>query len=268
MTIDLVISDMDGTLLTDDHTITDENLEAIALLKTKSIPFIIATGRPYQLVKAYINNYGLNTLFILNNGAEIYDAKTDKVLYEATLKDTVVEKILTYAKDNKLDRLIYTHDAIYSNDSARKRQFEQWNQVLDEKSKIIVKDIAAYPKGTPVNKLMLVEEDPVAYQTFKETIKTMGDFEVVSSKSTFIDINPKNVTKGNALKKWLKQSNDVPKNMLALGDQENDLSLLRVAHKKVAMKNAVQPLKDIADFITDSNNNSGVAKGIYHYFKK
>jgi len=261
--IKMVISDMDGTLLNSDLKISDENLKAIAKLREKGIRFCIATGRPEQLVKEYIEPLKMEDPMILYNGSVIGHPFLDKTIYELKLEKNDVREIMEYCEKENMIYMPYTKEKIISKPNYRVDFFEKRNQLLMKKDRCIfedIRDIDEIVNNYSINKILLIEkENDDKYINAKRLFTSKNRFEIAASQKGFIDINPKGASKGNALRHLAKYFGYNLDEIIAFGDQDNDVSLLETAGTSIAMANASQKAKAAADFITDSNNDNGVA---------
>lgn len=263
--IKMVVCDMDGTLLNSNLEISQENLKAIQALREKGIRFCIATGRPEQLVKEYIEPLRMKDPMIMYNGSVIGHPFQDDKLYELSLDKKDIKEIIEYCEANDIIYMPYTKDKIISKPNYRVDFFKKRNENLEEKNKCIFEDIRDIDKiinDNSINKILLIENDEEKFNKVKKLVLQHPEFEIASSQKGFIDINPKGASKGNALKVLAKHFGYELSEIVAFGDQDNDVSMLEVAGISVAMANASQNAKNAADYITESNNDSGVAKWI------
>ncbi|WP_139356990.1 HAD family hydrolase, partial [Clostridium beijerinckii] len=128
--IKLVISDLDGTLLSSDGTLSVENLKAIKELQNAGILFSIASGRHDEMCKTYINQCNINIPTISSNGALIRNPVNSKVIYKNILDMNSAIKVLDFCKDRNLDYMAYTLDNVYfTKESNRIKKFYRYNTI-------------------------------------------------------------------------------------------------------------------------------------------
>lgn len=269
--IKIVVCDMDGTLLNSDHLVSKNNLMAIHRLEDEGIPFVVATGRAYQLMKPYFDMLALENPFILSNGGEVSLAYSEKPLQSAYLDEEDAINIMDYCKKHKMVYLVYTRNAIYSTYNSRVEFFKEQNKKLKPHQRAIFKDMidhADLSAKHKVNKILIVEIDRSIHQKAVEDIKKMGKFEIAESQTSFIDVNPFEVSKGYALSFIADYFNVEVKNIMAIGDQDNDVSMLEKAGFSICMDNGSEKAKKAADFITKSNDLDGVAHAINTFLLK
>ena len=263
--IKMVVSDMDGTLLNSDLEISQENLQAIEALRKKGIRFCVATGRPEQLIKEYIEPLRMTDPMIMYNGSVIGHPFKDENLYELKLAKSDIRAIIEYCEENDVIYMPYSKDKLISKPNYRVDFFEERNKKLDDKNKCIFEDIRDIDKivnENVINKILLIENDIDKFNEVKAIVSQYPQFEIATSQKGFIDINPKGASKGNALKVLADHFGYTLDEIVVFGDQDNDVSMLEVAGIGVAMANASNRAKSVASDMTSSNNDSGVAKWI------
>lgn len=262
--IKMIVSDMDGTLLNSDLVISKENLNAIKMVREKGIRFCIATGRPEQLVKEYIEPLKMEDPMILYNGSVIGHPFNNERLFDLKLKKNDTRKIIAYCEENNIIYMPYTKDKIISKPNYRVEFFEKRNESLDELNKCVFEDIRDVDVivSNSINKILLIENNEEKYKEAKKYVSSIGDFEIATSQKGFIDINPLGASKGKALQMLAKHFGYNMDEIVVFGDQDNDVSMLEIAGTSVVMENGSDKAKEAADYMTTSNNESGVAKWI------
>lgn len=260
--IKMVVSDMDGTLLNSDLEISQENLKAIEAIREKGIRFCVATGRPEQLIKEYIEPLRMTDPMIMYNGSVIGHPFQDEKLYELKLEKEDIKAIIEYCEENDIIYMPYTKNKLISKPNYRVDFFEERNKKLDDKNKCIfedIRDIDQIVNGNDINKILLIENNVDKFNEVKSFVSNYPQFEIATSQKGFIDINPKGASKGNALKVLADHFGYTLDEIVVFGDQDNDVSMLKVAGIGVAMANASENAKKVANDSTLSNNESGVA---------
>ena len=245
--IQVAFFDLDGTLTNSKQIITDKNIEALKYLKKKNIKIVICTGR----WDSYVINYNKSNIIdyiICNNGAEIYDLNKDKVIDGTTLDKNTIIKINEYCTSNNLDLTYNGLLTRYKN-----------NNIND----IIYQGVIICNKKEEVNKLI---EFSNKINT-KITYISSSYYKNIDTNSYTTNINLIKTSKGNAIKILLDYLNIDKKNSICFGDNNNDIEMFLNCGIKVCMKNGIQKLKDIADYITISNDEDGIAYFINTYIK-
>lgn len=260
--IKMVIADMDGTLLNSELKISQRNLDAIELLRSKNIRFCVATGRPDQLMKEYVKPLKMEEPMIMYNGSVIGHPFLEDRLYENVLNKEDVKHIVEYCEQEDIICMVYTKDKIISKPNYRVAFFQERNKQLPIEAHSIFEDIQNIEdivEQYNVQKILVIENDEVKYQKIKKMLEQYKQFTVATSQHGFIDINPKGSTKGNALNILAEYYQIELADVVAFGDQENDISMLETAGYGIAMGNASDHVKQFADEVTRSNDEDGFA---------
>lgn len=276
MTYKMVCIDMDGTLLGKGKKISEENKKAIKKVHEKGIEVVVATGRIYNNAEYYSRILGVNSPVIAANGAIVRDKINNKVIYENPINNDECLKLIDLLFEMKMFFHFYTIDAIYSNnlvtDLATKIYMK--NQKGYEELKIkyhIIKDKKMWKdifkkNNNEINKCIAMTPNPKKMLEFKEKLKSIKGIVYFGSGSRSVEINNGGVSKGNAVKSLAEYYGIKREEIVAIGDNENDLSMIEYAGVGVAMGNAIDSLKDVADYITSSNRENGVAKALEKFF--
>lgn len=282
--IKLVASDLDGTIIDRDNEIYKSNFKAISDINNSSIPFVICTGKTYSvyqgLSSAFQASYG-----IFGNGTSIIDLKTGEEIYKSLLNSSSVKNIIELAKKNNLHVHIYTKNQIVTEEllfldlrNYRLQKDNIYNNKLEFK---IVPDLLQYlsKKETPISNIIIsstsslekVQEEILnTLDVSVLNIKKYGKFKdtIINKEYEYLDIIPKNVSKWNALQflsNYLKINSD---EILAIGDNLNDLDMIEKAGIGIAVNNAYPKLKQLADYTTKKPvEQGGFAEAIYKFIE-
>lgn len=272
----LIALDLDGTLFNNQSRISEENIKAITQATAAGINVVISTGRPFcGLPFEAIKGTGIKYA-ITANGSAIYEIKAGKCLYENCLDDEVAFSIINYLMDKRVHMDAFIAGQGYSPykclDDAKKLQMpaslkeyimttrKRVNDIIDlmrENHSHMQKMTINFPKDENGN---FYCRDEVY-----DHLISNPDITVVSGGYGNLEYTKAGVTKGVALQKLADILNVPIEETMAVGDTENDLSIVQAAHIGVAMGNATDQLKAHADYITDTNENDGVAKAIRHF---
>ena len=280
--IKLIASDMDGTLLNDKHDIDIETVEAIRKAEEKGIIFAISTGREYDSVKCVLEKHNIKCQCVLSNGAEYRD-ENGNILKVINIDDVTAKDIMYILKEYNMAARIFTSGGVYTTSSKEDALMEvtyrtmSFNpeMTMEEAKKIAehetffenlqyVNDIEEFFKlGLEVRKFVAFHKDVDFISRVKEKMEKIEGLAVSSSFSDNIELTQKDAQKGIILKRVVIDMGIDPDNVMILGDSFNDYSMFTEFKESVAMKNAIPEVKKIAKYITDSNDNLGVAKAIY-----
>ena len=280
--IKLIASDMDGTLLNDDHMISEENLKAIRKAQEMGRHFTIVTGRDYGAVKSYLEECDLRCECILSNGAEYRDVDGN-VIESVYMNKESVKIVFDILNEAGLCIQLMTNKGSYvTNKESDKKaiidRFKLFNPKMTEEE--VVEFVEKFHKqrgmkyiddvyeilesNVEVLKIVTFDNDEKLIANLKEKLKkSTSDLAVASTFSNDIEISDIEAQKGLILAKTIKKMGIDKSEVIVLGDSFNDYSMFTEFENSYAMENAIPEIKEIAKYITDSNNNDGVAKAIY-----
>ncbi|AIY78733.1 Cof-type HAD-IIB family hydrolase [Clostridium botulinum] len=281
--IKLIASDMDGTLLNNNHDIDVETVEAIRKAEEAGIIFAISTGREYDSVKGLLDKHNIRCQCILSNGAEYRD-EDGNILEVININEKYAKQIIQILDENKLPARIFTDKGVFTTSTREKALQEVVFRTLtfnpnlteDEAKKMAEKegfftslkyidDVEKFfEDGIEVRKFVAFHKDVELIDKMKKTVGKLEGLAISSSFDDNIEITDLNAQKGIILEQVAKKMDIDIKDVMILGDSFNDYSMFEIFEESVAMKNAIPEVKEIAKYITDSNDNLGVAKAIYN----
>lgn len=272
----LVAIDLDGTLLDDKDEIGVENLKAIKKAIDKGVKVALCSSRIYLATKCYSELLSKDQPVIVSNGAlirigreNIFNSylQTEDLLEIFEIIGEDKENIrFSFGHINPLEKFLFTN-----NENTKKYLQMHYNKLVPLEFQIkakVIKDPAEYIGRNHIqaNKISFVGENPITLETIKNRLEELNKYEITSSESTNIEITQKDIHKGSALKKLLKYYGYKREESIAIGNGQNDLSMIKKAGVGVAMKNSSTLLREHADYITKKDNNhNGVAEVFEKY---
>lgn len=274
--IKLVVSDLDGTFLNDEKIITRENLLACERLRENKIALSFCTGRPVQMFEKYAEDACVKIPVIGCNGAFVYDLEKRKIIFEKRILREAFLKIAKFSLDNKMDFLAYTAEKIfYVKWSKRVSVFLNYQNYVAETYKVLKSQNDLVPFETlseieneNVIKILITELNGNDLELMSEFLKTLSDVSFVKSMSNVLDIMAQNVSKGDGVKILANYLRIPLENVCVFGDEENDISMMKLAGFSVAMKNATDSVKNVSRFVSKkTNNESAFADAISNFAK-
>ena len=252
-----IVTDMDGTLLKEDKTISEKTLKKIEYFKENGGNFTIATGRLYTKIEEYFKLLSLNAPVISSNGAVIYDFLKNKVLYLKTMNP----KCLTVAK-NIMERFPKIGVEVSSVDCTHFiRESEMvWKHIRDEDyesdfkdRKIIWEDIMTIT--SPITKVMICAYLDEIKELEAILPHTYSQYHFYKSDMYYYEMAEFGISKGTALLKLSEILGNKNKKIYAVGDNMNDIDMIKAADVGVCVKNAHDKVKNEADFILPYTND-------------
>lgn len=302
MSIKLVATDLDGTMLATDNSIPQSNLKAIQSMREKQISLAICTGKSYAVSKDICNQceaqYG-----IFGNGTQIIDLQNQKEIFRHDL--TIQELTICYQIAQKYglhihaygDTFVITEElkymdlrnyAIYF--KFQKSVFGSYDNNLNlilhnseekELSFYIVKNLLQYIKENNLSIFNVVLSSDNEIKNLKPELENQTNLsiqfiskkglykdEVINKEYEYLSIAPQNIGKGSALEFLKNYLKVITSDTMAIGDNLNDIDLLQNSGIGVAVANAYEPVKKVANYTTKNTaNNGGFAEAVYQFIK-
>ncbi len=263
----MIVSDLDGTLLNNNKGISHKNIEFIKRAVEKGIYFVIATGRIYKSAFLYSKLLEVGVDIASCNGAYTVD-KNNKVILSETIGNEELIKIEEIA--NKYNQFYYFYDKedIYTKyDDSKERDFSKYFPKSKDPIKLKhYKDIRELiDNNIPIYKSLYVSMEDDILENIEYEFEDIGDILVTSSSSNNVEVNKMGVSKGRAVELLAKKYNIKPEEIITIGDNRNDISMLTYAGLGVAVGNSGKDIKDISDYVTVSNEEDAIAQIIEEF---
>lgn len=257
--IRLIVADMDGTLLNNQKELDEGIRDVLVQLKEKNILFTLATGRNVQIMKQYIEALDIEIPYIVNNGACIY--QEDECLYEQTMDEINLYKALNIYEKEHISFIAYTSQVVYIH--GNEATLHHFLQRLKGKTKLCYENKCSIIAKQAIFKVVAINEDSEHMSHIQTLINnTCDQLRCLRSEDHIYTITHKNATKGQALQRMIKNLDIAFEEVLAFGDNFNDVSMFEVAGIAVAMGNSQTAIKENADRIAQGNNEQGVSRFI------
>lgn len=265
----LICIDMDGTLLSNEHEVSEENKIALKKATEKGVKIAITTGRLFTSASHYSSLIGVKAPIISSNGAYIREKDKEEVIYKSTLTKEQMYKIYEVIKKYGLLTYFNTCDTVISERIVPENHaYKISNRELPEDVRVKFVEGRDFPEifeeyeGEILKGIAIENEDKPRLNQAKEEISKHKDLEVVSSWDNNFEVMAEGTSKGKAVERLAEMLGIKREEVICIGDSENDISMIKYAGLGVAMGNAMDIVKEAADYVTDTNVNSGVAKMI------
>ncbi|MBW6409204.1 sugar-phosphatase [Clostridium weizhouense] len=259
----LIALDMDGTLLTSDKKISERNKKAIKKAEEKGVKVVLASGRPSEGLRHYLEE--LNLLkeedYVLSfNGAVSQNAKTGEIMSSTVLNGSDLKYLNNIAKETGVNIHAFSEER-----GLITPKISKYTEVEADINKIniTIADFDSIDDDENIVKVMMIDPEEVLEETIKKLPKEVYEkYTVLRSTPYFLEFMNKEVDKGEGLKKLAESLGIKREEVIAMGDAGNDLSMVKYAGLGVAMDNGFPEVKEVAEFITKSNDEDGVAYAI------
>ncbi|HSL87383.1 MAG TPA: Cof-type HAD-IIB family hydrolase [Bacteroidales bacterium] len=263
----MICIDIDGTLIRPDMTVSKRVAEAISKAKEKGLIIALSTGRMHKSALMYSDELGLLDPIVSSNGAYVSERDGKKVYYEENLSgsDVLLIQDILDQYDTKINW--YNRGTMYISEYRDYvGRYEALSKTLPENRRILIKYLndaftlenLIGETGSSIQK-GIVFPKPGLIATIREKISKNKRIRVVSSGTDNLEFTSYLADKGLGVLALAKEKGIHPDEIIAIGDSENDLSMLKVVGMPVAMGNAIKSVIDAAKYVTETNINDGVA---------
>lgn len=272
--IKMIGLDCDGTLLNNNKELTEYSKEVLLKAIEQGVVVLAATGRPLSGVPKEITELPGVRYAITTNGARIVDIKEQKVIYEALLSPEKIKEILRVFEKYDAYKDIFCDGTGY----ASRKDWERLEEYIDTPSAVDYVRKSRMPVDSLdeilARKGQLFDKAQAVFKTIEDKEKALEEVQKIEGITATwaydynIEVNACGVNKGTGLLQLGEMLGIKREEIMACGDGRNDMEMLREAGFGVAVENAIEEVKKAADYITDTNENEGVAKAIAKFVLK
>lgn len=270
----MIATDCDGTILNSEGFLPEEIVHTFRELHKRGIHILIATGRNDILAKDYLDELDISCPVIGCNGASLVNFYTDKRYFLKSMKEEDLNAIFDICQQFDIGVKAFTSDTCYTNDRVLYEGginliVTRYKKVMTYSLKYeLVEDMHSIAHIPGFVKAVIIENDIPKLLEIRDKINSqIPNVKATQSNWNCIDINSKDISKGNAVLEYAKIVGVKPEEIIAFGDSENDVSMLKAVGMGVAVENADDCVKSAADKIIDTNDNCGVAKFLKDLYK-
>lgn len=270
MTYRVIALDLDGTLLTPQKTILPESLTALQRARDAGVKVVIVTGRHHVAIHPFYQALALDTPAICCNGTYLYDYHAKKVLSSDPLQPAQANQLLDLLDAHNVHGLMYVDDAmLYQEPTGHVLRTENWAKSLPEAQRPVFRHVNSLREAAhevdAIWKFALTDEDTVKLQNFVQVVEQQLGLACEWSWHDQVDVAQSGNSKGKRLAQWVESQGLSMSQVIAFGDNFNDLSMLESAGLGVAMGNADDAIKARADLVIGTNLETGIAETIYKH---
>ena len=287
-----VAIDLDGTMLNSYGIVTENTKNVIKKVLNEGIEVIIASGRPIDSIKTIAKEIESKKYFIAGNGALIYDIQNDRIIYEKYMSKEKVLEIIKICEENSISYNLYTETTIIAKALKYNVLYYHKENLKKEENKrtniTIVDDIHKYVENLEnprFLKITVCDENKFVFQSIIKKLRKVSNIEVldvlhmsrkmikqgtedIPIEYYYTEISLKDVDKWNAIAFLMEKMNLKKEEVVAIGDNMNDKIMIENAGLGVAMGGSTPNIINIADYVTTSNNDEGVANVLEKIIKE
>ena len=270
----LITIDLDGTLLNRYGEVTEYTKNIIKQVTQKGILVVLASGRISESVLTIAKEIGANKYYISGNGSVLYDMKKNEILYENYLNKEKVLEIIELCEKNSIYYNIYTESSVIAkslNYNVAFYNYENTKKSSDKKTEInIVEDVYDYVKKLNTNKFLkmtICDESKIVFSSILRKLKNISNIDVLEvshMSQKKIKAGTKEISVGYYYTEVSSKNveNIEQEEVMSFGDNNNDILMIKNAGLGIAMGHSNEQVKKVANFITKTNDEDGVAKAL------
>lgn len=270
MAIKMVAIDIDGTLINDNRQITPKTVAAIKKASQQGIKIVLCTGRPMTGVRAYLDQLGLANRedeYVVSFNGALAQTTSGNVMVDYSISFNDYADWVNYCLKEGVHSQIETRDYIYTTN----QNLSYYTIYESELVSMLVRyrsldEMARIQDQYTIAKAMMVDDKEKIDQAVKDLPEELANrFSIVRSEDFYLEFMHKEASKGKALERLSSELGLTADEVMALGNAQNDNSMLEFAGLGVAMGNSVDKTLAVADVVTGDNNHDGVAQAIEKY---
>lgn len=264
----IIVCDLDQTLLSDDCTVSQKNVEAIQKARALGVKFVPATGRGFRTISNTLTQLGLlgeeNEYVISFNGGAITENKGDRLLHFEGISFEAAEELFRRGLDYRVCIHVYTKDTVYA--------YRLWQEEIDFlKNRMEVVEFfepnLSFLAGQEIVKVLYMNTDYNYLKKIEGDLKDVtGDLDVSYSANRYIEFNRKGVNKGAGLLSLARLLGVEQEETIAIGDNLNDLSMIQAAGLGVGVQNSARDIIPMCDYITKATCNEHAVAEVIEKF--
>ena len=270
MTTRVIALDLDGTLLTPKKTLLPSSIEALARAREAGYQLIIVTGRHHVAIHPFYQALALDTPAICCNGTYLYDYHAKTVLEADPMPVIKALQLIEMLNEHHIHGLMYVDDAmVYEHPTGHVVRTSNWALSLPEAQRPVFTQVSSLRQAAQevdaIWKFALTDEDTTKLNTFAKQVEQTLGLECEWSWHDQVDIARTGNSKGKRLTQYVESQGGSMRDVIAFGDNYNDISMLEAAGTGVAMGNADDAVKARANIVIGDNTTDSIAQFIYSH---
>lgn len=260
--IKLVAVDLDGTLLNSDKSISEGNKKAIKKAKAQGVKIVLCTGRPLLGIKRYLDELDLleeGDYAITFNGGLVQKNNTSEILSQKTLSYQQIKELYEISQNLNVPMNMIDLERVYEPEYPENRE-SLYSSLMSSSLPFVNKDIESFHVDHQFNKVVYCTDPEFLDQAIDQIPEDVKNrYSMMKSRPLLFEIMHPEVNKGSGIEILCKLLGITREEVMACGDEENDLAMLDYAGVAIAMENASDIVKERSTFISKSNDEDGIA---------
>lgn len=258
-----VFIDLDGTFIRKDHSVSDRTIEVVHRLKAAGILVVLVSARPLSAMLGIAAKAGLldDPLASLNGA---YIAANDHVIFEAVMASSLTDQVQQYIAAYDSTVICYQQEKWFSPAQNDHTRYEQRITEVPVTIEPFEKTLRSWQASrTGPHKMLIISGEKETVEIQDRLQQSFGQqVNLFTSKTTYLEVMDKKASKLNAVRTLMERYRLKQPEIIAIGDNFNDMEMIEFAGMGVAMGNAPEAIKSIADYVTATNNEDGVAQAL------
>ena len=259
--IKLIVIDLDGTLLNDEHKLSERNRDAIKKAAAQGVRVVLATGKTRTSAESVIKDLALDTPGVYLQGLMLCNSD-GTIRKQTTMEKAPLRRVINYAESNGFEVLAYSGNRLIARHAdAPFNEITKFGEPVPE----AVGPLVNVLDTTPINKVVIISNSTRKLNALRWQLNQQVGAHITLTRSAVVsqlEVLPKNCSKANGVRLLLKDLGIALENVMAIGDAENDIEMLKMVGLGVAVGNAAEAVKAAAMEVVASNNNNGVAEAL------
>lgn len=266
MNYKMIVLDIDGTLTNDEKKITPKTLDALKKAQENGVILVLASGRPVAGLEKLKKELKMDThhgILLAYNGGKLLDAQSGTVLYEKAIPMERAKAVLRHLEQFPVSPMVMKEKCLYVPN--KDGYMADYESIINDLEVVETGTLSEFLNFNPVKILTAAPNEVLLEHMEKITAPFQEKFAFAMSAPFYLECNMKGINKAASLDRVCQSIGIDSKEIIAFGDAQNDISMVTYAGMGIAMGNACEELKDIADDITLSNNEDGIAAALEKY---
>lgn len=263
----IIFSDIDGTLLTSNHEVSEKTVESLKRLKALNVPFVLVSARMPQGISKVMQKINIKSPIVCYSGGLVLDEE-GKILLSSGINIEKAMNVKRFLRCNwkELSTSCYCYDK-WIVDNKKDKWIRQESEITSvEPIEGGLMDIVS--NNEVVHKVLCMGDAHIIDEAQAELKKKYQGLSIYKSKDTYLEIMDSMAAKSRAMERLCSYFNIDISETIAIGDNYNDMDMIKAAGIGSAMGNAPEEVKKISDYVTLTNDEDGVATVIEKYFLK
>lgn len=271
----MVCVDLDGTLLNSKHQICAKSLETLIKLAKAGVVIVVATGRPAFEAKQYASLIGEQAYYLGSNGTIAGAVSSESIIFENVLSSELLNDLVVFSKTHQLNPIFSTANRLYvssKRDYWMHRYFSfMSNRTLKHSIGLIKKPLTPkeilFESRENVHKVIFYMSNTKKLKLIEPILRAHPSFETAITSEMCVEVTQKGMNKGYGIEKLSRYLGISTSQIIAFGDSENDVEMLRTVGCGIAMGNATPYVKSVANQTTKNNDENGIGTALETLFK-